>query len=187
MTDRQVTVKQTDLRSQHGYFYAYCHQRRAHRTFRTDRVLHAHDLTTGVAVPDLWAFLDVCYRATPDFALDELWSTHRKALRILLYVGRSDGRLSAEERVFVREAARALTQDARITDRRIDLVLSEFEPPSRDTFETLVREVARQSERETRAILLAACEAIVAVGPATPAREQAAIAYVRKYFTTQDA
>lgn len=182
-TERKVGVKQTDLFSHHGYFFGYCHRRRENRTFRSDRVMHAKDLDTGLDVPKVHELLEARYRLSPGHALDELWSTHKKAMRVLLWVGRSDGGLSAAERVIVRQAARALTNDPRISNHGIDQVLREIEtPPSQGTFENIAREVAKDATAEQRAILLAASEDIVASQPTVVVREQAAIFYVRKHF-----
>lgn len=106
-------------------------------------------------------------------------SNEYDALRILLYVGKADNVLRAAERVIIREACRALSQDSRISDGMIDTLFKDVQLFTENAFQAAVRRLAKRSP-EIRSLILDASVRMVATDKKVYPAEQAALDYMKK-------
>ncbi|MCC7055678.1 MAG: hypothetical protein IT355_20575 [Gemmatimonadaceae bacterium] len=182
VTRRRVTVQEFDYAAPR-YMFAYCHLRRARRTFYLARVEEAVDPETGEVLDSLHEFLRGKYETSPEVSLDRLFAVQRNAMRVLLYVGKADGRLMAAERAIIHRVARELTGDDRLTDRQIDKVLGEFTAPSKAVFQTCIRTMVKEEALERRLLVLRGAEDMVATQATVHPDEQSALDYMRERLT----
>ncbi|HYW32448.1 MAG TPA: hypothetical protein VE869_13135 [Gemmatimonas sp.] len=147
-TRRRVTVREFDYAAPRGYLDVFCHLRNARRTFILDRVIEAVDPETGEVLASFHSWLREKYDASPEKALDDLYTAQRDALRVLLYVARADGRFMAAERAIARQVARDLSDDARLTDGQIDGILHNVDPPSKAVFQKCVGDLAASGDTQ---------------------------------------
>lgn len=159
--------------------WAYCHLRKANRTFRTDRIAMCTDLDTGEIIGNLEAWLDDKYQASPDHALEKIIETAWDALRVLYYISKADGRLTQKERAVVRDAVRSLSNHPAIDDKRIDDMFDAISNPAtitsfKQAFGRLVNENRLLAEKVSEW-----AEAMVATDKTVAAAEQEALDYIK--------
>lgn len=108
---RRVTIRQVEDCGEKIYLYAYCHERRALRTFILGRVISLVDMFTGEVVEDLDAAL-----ALKRPVVDRVIGKFEAEVLVLAYVSRTDGRMVKAERDVI---ARYIL--GRAPDEQIDL------------------------------------------------------------------
>lgn len=129
-TRRTVDVREFDRGLYGGIFIGHCHLRDDTRTFRFDRIQECIDVETGEIVHDVCAFLYSKYEASPDRILDNILNIHGDMFRILLFLGKADGRLTAKERTAILEHLKATVNDERLNDKMIKKVLGSIDVPT---------------------------------------------------------
>jgi hypothetical protein len=180
-SERTVEVSQFGEFESGILLIGHCRLRNATRTFRVDRIQACVDEETGEIVEDVAQYLRGRYEASPDSSLRRLLESDYDTLRILLYVGKADGRLMAAERIVIRDTCVAISKDARITDEIISELFARMEVPSVQAFKLAV---GRMSKRDSpiRQMLLAAAEKMVATQKKVHQSEQEALDYMRTRF-----
>lgn len=176
-TTRTVQVKRFGQYNGRTYICGHCELAQAWRTFRADRVNDCVDEATGEFV-DATERLEAIYAASPERAKDALREAEYDVLRILLYVGKADGRLMAAEKRVIREVCVAMTGEDRLTDAMIDRLLSELSVPTLPAFQMAVERVIERGESAANRILDAANRIIQTQKTVHPA-EQEALDYIQ--------
>jgi hypothetical protein len=114
--DREGKATERDITTQRyahnpdthgGVIYAFCHLRKGNRPFAFSRIKQAVDLETGEIIPDLGAFLDAAYVATPVGVVDKFLEEHAEGIFVLFSFAKADGTMLAKERVVMLDWARA--------------------------------------------------------------------------------
>jgi uncharacterized tellurite resistance protein B-like protein len=90
-----------------GSVYAFCHLRQANRPFAFKRIHQATDLETGEIIPDIGAFLDNIYRATPLYKVENFLQDHDAGSFVLFSFAKADGAMRAKERAIILDWAKA--------------------------------------------------------------------------------
>jgi hypothetical protein len=178
-TERVVDVRQFGTDVNGNILIGHCRMRNATRTFRTDRIKRCIDQDTGEIVGDVFAYLRKKYDSSPESARDALYEEEYDTLRVLLYVGKADGQLRAQEKVIVREACRSLANDSRITDAMIDEIFFSLEAPTLHAFKLAVGRLA-EKEVTARNQLIKVAEDMVATQKTVHPAEKEALEYMRK-------
>lgn len=93
---RRVTIRQVEDCGDRVYLYAYCHERRALRTFILERVISLVDMFTGEVVEDLDAAL-----ALKRPVVDRVIGKFEAEVLVLAYISRADGRMVKAERAVI--------------------------------------------------------------------------------------
>lgn len=176
-TTRTVQVQRFGQSNGQTYIFGHCELAQAWRTFRADRIIDCVDEATGEFV-DATQRLEAIYEASPERAKDALREAEYDVLRILLYVGKADGRLMAAEKRVIREVCVALTGDDRLTDAMIDRLLSELDVPTLQAFRMAVGRLLKRGEEAANQILNAARRIVQTQKTVHPA-EQEAIDYIQ--------
>ena len=178
-TQRTVTVRQFDTEHLGGMFIGHCHLRNATRTFRADRITTCVDSETGEVISDVMAFLVQRYEKSPESSARKLLESEYDALRVLLYVGRSDGQFRQAERQIYLEVCQAISQDSRLTREIIDRLIENLDGLSVTAFKQAVTRLTKQSA-ETQSLVLDAAQRMIATQKTVHAVEQEAIDYMRQ-------
>jgi hypothetical protein len=92
-----------------GSFSAQCLMRNAHRTFLFDRVEQAIDPSTGEIINNLHQWLLTRYNNTPQGKASNIALDNLDLLKVLLYVAKADGRMTAAEIAVISTAASEIT------------------------------------------------------------------------------
>jgi len=156
----------------------HCHLRNATRTFRTDRIISCTDLDTGEIIPNLEAWLDAKWQASPDRAIEQIIETAWDAIRVLFYVSKADGTLNQKERIILRDAIRTMSAHPAIDDARINDLIKELDIPSITAFkQAFGRLVKREDDMATK--VLAWSDQMVATQKTIAPAEQETLDYMR--------
>lgn len=180
-TDRTIQVRQFGAFEGGALIIAKCLMRGATRTFRTDRIKSCVDVETGEIINDVAAYLQARYDASPDKTAAELYEKEFDTLRVLLYVGKADGQFRAEEKVVIRDTCVSITNDARLTVKMVQDLLTDMDVPSLQAFKLAIGRLAKR-DPDTRARVMAAAEKIVATQKVVHPSEQEALDYIKKRF-----
>lgn len=182
LSEREVDVREFG-RGPNGktYILGHCALRKDVRTFRTDRMEDTVDLDTGEVIIDVKRYLKTRYQASPAAGADVLLAEEFDALRVLLYIGKADGRLTAAEKAIIRDAARALRPSSKLTDEAIDMALRNLDVPTLAAFKVAVGRVSKAGERQKSAMVDAAKKMIATQKTVHPA-EADALAYMERRF-----
>lgn len=156
----------------------YCHMRNATRTFRTDRIAQAVDIATGEIIADPSAWLRARYAASPVAATKRLLEEEFDAICVLYYVGKADGQLRRAEREIIVATCQALGDDAQLTPDTLDDMISTLDLPNANAFRGAVRRLAAR-DASLRAIVMHACEKIVATQKTVHPLEKDALDFMR--------
>ena len=89
MTTRQIDVREYSLA--YKSMEAYCHLRKAHRTFYFNSVKDAIDMETGEQIRDLSKYFEDVYKQTPQYEIDQFLDQHEDALFVLFCMAKADG------------------------------------------------------------------------------------------------
>jgi len=76
---------------------AYCHVRKAGRTFRASRIDEFVDLASGEVIPDVIGYLKEVYARSPQGVVDAAVKKLADEIDVLVFFARADGRLTARE------------------------------------------------------------------------------------------
>ncbi|MCY1348387.1 hypothetical protein D9M69_345340 [compost metagenome] len=181
-TGRAVDVHEVSHSGYGSTIIGHCRKRDAKRTFRIDQITYCLDPATGRNVPDVLQHLRNLYEGTPEHTLDLLYRNHYEALQILLYVGKADGQLRAEERKVIVAACKVMTGDVRITDDLANALIDAVALPGLQGFKVAVGKVAKRGNPDAMRRLMIACRTIVNTQKTVAAAEQEALDYMAKRF-----
>ena len=184
-TERTVEVRQFGDFGSSTLLIGHCQLRNATRTFRTDRIAKCVDEDSGEIVSDVSTYLKNRYEESPERTRDRLLDDEYDTLRTLLYVGKADGQLRAAEKSIVRETCVAISKDLRMTDAIIEDLFASMAVPTLQAFKLAVGRLAKR-DANSRAIVLAAAEKMVATQKTVHPAEQEALDYMRKRFADPD-
>lgn len=178
-TNRTVTVRQFDTDHLGGMFIGHCHLRNATRTFRADRIKTCVDSETGESISDVMAFLAHRYEKSPESSARKLKETEYDTLRVLLYVGRSDGQFRQAERQIYLDVCQTISADSRLTREIVDRLIENLDDLSITAFKQAVTRLTKKSP-ETQALVLDAAQRMIATQKTVHGAEQEAIDYMKK-------
>lgn len=177
-TQRSVSVTQFDPHE----LFGFCQLRGQYRSFLYERIFSCVDANTGEVINDPHTHLASIYRKSPRYTLDLLYRNHLEALQVLLYVGKADGQLRAEERKVIAAACKVLTGDVRITEQMASNLVDSVNIPSFHSFKVAVGRVAKRGNPGMMKRLMIACRTIVNTQKTVTATEQEALDYMAKRF-----
>lgn len=132
---------------------AECHLRRRQRCFHVDQIYECFDRDAGKPIYDLVDDLDAKFDASPEGSVERLRRSWGCAIRIVLFIGRADGRLTRAERMIISGLCRFLVRDGRVTDALVDEMLDAQMKPDLGDFETAVNELATRDFVSRMAVL----------------------------------
>lgn len=178
-TKRVIDIRKYGTAYYGDIIMAYCRMRNAPRTFRTDRIKHCVDVDTGEIIRDVFTYLREKYERSPEHKRDTLLENEYDTLRVLLYIGKADGQLRAEEKTIIRETCRALANDSRITDVMIDELFYNLQIPTIHAFKLAVGRLVKKGT-QAYAVVMNAAEAMVATQKTVHPSEKEALEYMRK-------
>ena len=178
VTQRGVSVTDFDEHEIVGF----CHLREQNRTFLYSRISSCVDVKTGEAIHDVNAYLQDVYKQSPRYSADLLYHNHYETLQVLLYVGKADGQLRAEERKVIAAACKVITGDVRITEDIANDLIDSVGIPSLHSFKIAVGKVAKRGNPAMMKRLLIASKTIVNTQKHVTATEQEALDYMEKRF-----
>lgn len=178
LTQRGVSVTDFDDDEMVGF----CHLREQNRTFLFERVISCADAKTGQTISDANAYLQEIYKQLPRYSADLLYRNHYEILQVLLYVGKADGQLRAEERKVIAAACKVITGDVRITEDIANDLIDSVGLPGLHGFKVAVGKVAKHGDPSIMKRLLIACKTIVKTQKHVTATEQEALDYMAKRF-----
>lgn len=183
ISQRIVDARECDTSAPDGYLVGFCHLRRSVRTFRLDRIQSAVDMGTGEVISSLREFAEDKYQNSPIAAMDALYKSHADALRVLLYIGKADGRFTAKEKQFFLDFCLTVQPGGKIDMETINDLFKYIDPPTMYNYKVLCGYLAKQDEVIKSAILSAAEGMIVTQKTVAP-EETAAIDYMKKRFAS---
>ena len=183
-SDRIVDVRQFDEKLGGGMIIGFCRHRQATRTFRIDRIEHCIVYDTGEVVEDVRTFLRGEYEKSAYATTDRLLDEEYHLLRVLLYVGKADGRLMNREVEIIAQMCREVTGDQRITGGIVTNMLSRMEVPNLNAFRIAVGKLVSLPE-ERRSSILRKVESMIGTKKNISAVEQDAIGYLKKKLNTR--
>lgn len=178
VTQRGVSVTDFD----ENEIVGFCHLREQNRTFLYSRISSCVDVKTGEAIDDVNAYLQDVYKQSPRYSADLLYQNHYETLQVLLYVGKADGQLRAEERKVIAAACKVITGDVRITEDIANDLIDSVGIPSLHSFKIAVGKVAKRGDMAMMKRLLIASKTIVNTQKHVTATEQEALDYMAKRF-----
>ena len=183
-TERVVDVTHFDSRSQGLVFAGHCHLRRARRTFRLDRVSACVHPETGEVIRDPWSLF---VAASPDDPSSRSprrpkatpLDAHAEVVRLLVFVGKADGRLMPAERKVIVDACNSLIQGPPwADDAELQRAIARYGVPSDEEFAAGAARLAHQNPSAFRCVATAA-EQVVATQKTVHANEVAALDQLR--------
>lgn len=177
---RVVDVREFDTNPYCNLMIGHCRMRNATRTFRFDRIQQCTDVETGEVIIDVPAYLVSKYEASPEATLDRLFQNHYDILRILLYMGRADGRMTQKERSTILEYAKDLAGDDRIEDDLLKKAFQCIELPSPFAFKLCCGRTAKALSLDQYEKLITIAERMVSTEKRVSDMEQQALDYLRK-------
>lgn len=177
---RVVDVREFDTNPYCNLMIGHCRMRNATRTFRFDRIQQCTDVETGEVISNVPAYLAAKYEASPEATLDRLFQKHYDILRILLHIGKADGRLTQKERLTLLEYAKGLTGDSRLDDGLLKKNFQFINIPSPHAFKMCCGRVAKTISLDQYENLVAVAEKMVSTEKRIGSGEQEALDYLRK-------
>ena len=178
LTQRGVSVTEFDPYEMFGF----CHLRERYRTFIYERITSCVDVNTGEVISEVHKHLMDTYCKMPIYTLDQLERNDSPVLKVLLYVAKADGRMTAAERKIMNAACKVLTGDVRITEELTDKLFKAMEPPSLNAFKKAVGSLANRGDAALTKRLWIACNTLVKTDKSISAGEQEALDYMAKRF-----
>lgn len=139
-SSREIVVKEYDGTK---YLYAFCKLRGMNRTFKIDRLISCIDLETGESVSNVPDLLRSKYLGSVHFSINRVIEKAIDILKVMLYVGKSDGQLRLAERVILRDVIKNIAKDDRVTDDIADMVINGIEVPTLHAFKLAVGRIAK--------------------------------------------
>lgn len=180
-TSRTIDVHKFGEYKGSALIIAWCRLRDANRTFRADRISKCIDIETGEIVQDVGSFLRARYEASPEAAIAKFVASDYDAVRVLLYVGKADGQLRAEEKEIICRACADLSQDSRMTMDLIQELFSTMDVPTMMAFKQAVGRLSKR-DSEVQKIVLSAAHTMVATQKTVHSAERDALDYMQTRF-----
>lgn len=155
---------------------AFCHMRKANRTFLFSGIKQAIDLETGEVISSIGAYLDSLYQQTPKYTVKQFIDENSAPLFILFCMAKADGAMRAKERSIIAEYAskHGLTdfdaQDELLTQ------MKQWEANTRNRFHQAVREAKAKMMYDLEE-LLEACVQIIQTDKAPHSDEMRMLIY----------
>jgi hypothetical protein len=140
---------------------AYCHARKAHRTFLISRLQEFIDLTSGEIVPNVVEHLKAIYYVSPEGRIAGVLDRQSAEIDILLFVARANGHLSPKERNLLIGYLKKTNREISAPDEAWTAAIPAGAPAIRE-FRSAVR-VAVTIEAERLELLITTIEAISAL------------------------
>jgi hypothetical protein len=137
-TMRDIDVKGMGTAENGKAVYAYCHLRKANRTFIIKNIKEFIDLETGEVIEYVLPYLEKKYQSSSQKSLDDFMESFGDILEILFYVGKADTQLRKEERVIICDTVRRIAKDDRISDDLVNDIMNQMYPCSERTFKIKV-------------------------------------------------
>lgn len=181
-TSRKVDVRQFGHNGYGLLLLGHCRLRNDIRTFRVDRIKEAVDLNTGAVITHVEKFLLDSYKESPHAGADRLLDEEYDALRVLLFVGKADGRLTAPEKAVIRASCKKITSQSVLSDEAIELAFKNLDVPTLAAFKLAVGRIAARS-RDIRATMIESAKAMIATQKSVHPAEAEALAYMEKRLT----
>lgn len=180
-TTREIEVRQ--VQESHGRYAidAYCYLRYDHRTFINDRVQEAVNLDSEEVVEDLACDAMAQYKASPEgcalTAIDMEW----KAVAILVYVCRADGRMRKPERTIIAGFLKRRCTDLTLDDKELDSAIKSIRGiPEYREFKRFIRDLKVDGDHDKLNDLLECAKRIVASEKTIDPMEKAALEVLEK-------
>ena len=99
---RPITIKQASLSINNEYYLkAYCHEKKAMRTFKLSRIENMVDIETGEAIEDIGNYFLERFNDSPVGIITKVLQDLEPQLLILVYMARADGYLRKKERKII--------------------------------------------------------------------------------------
>lgn len=156
---RRVTVRRVTYKNGEAWLGCYCHERKAHRTFRVDRIVELVDLESGEVIEDtveMFKALAGDETALPDpvrIHAVGIMRSQARLINLLVYFARADGRFSAVERHLIVEFLSALGNAPSPDEKAIlDQLIARVFPDDED-FETSLNWLDDMQRDDARAII----------------------------------
>lgn len=157
---------------------AFCHARNAHRTFLVSRVTEFVDLSSGEVVDNIENYLRAIYRKSPQGRLDKALTNLATEILILLFIGRSDGRLNLKERESIQKYLEETTTKP-INAQMLKKTLSNYRPTT-NQFRAALKDARTELSESRRQSLVIAVEHLAGARTKTDELTAAAIAMTQK-------
>jgi hypothetical protein len=171
ISHRRVIVRKVSKNSTGNIvLLCYCHERKAVRAFRIDRISEAVDLSTGEVIENLESHLNhICggeiSSRYPVSKTSKILSRFRYQLNILIFLGRCDGRLHPFEMDTIFEYLMNVAFDAEIDEKEVKEFVGHQYPDHDIYFASIEKLKPRQ---ELQRVLRYACRMIQADEIITP-------------------
>lgn len=156
-------------------FSGKCLMRNAYRTFLYSRVEQSIDPETGEIIDDLPKWLLEAHKRTPAGEAEKLAFDNLDVLKILLYVAKADGRMTAAEIAVISTTASAITS-TEIDIKATKAALNTLNTPSLSGYQLAIRNLITQNRTTAEKALIGA-KAIVNTQKTAHDDEVAAIEY----------
>ncbi len=114
-TSRRITTQYIGTPSE-KMVSAYCHLRRANRSFRNERIEGAVDCVSGEVIDDVWEWLYKKHAESVEATVRQMIEKEKAIALALHFVARANGVFSAKKKAVVAAALRAISRDERIDD-----------------------------------------------------------------------
>jgi hypothetical protein len=112
-TNRRITTQYIGTPSE-KMISAYCHLRRANRSFRNERIDLAVDPSSGELIDDLWEWLYKKYADSTEATVRRTIEEDTAIAIAMHFAARANGIFSAKKKSVVAAALRAISRDERI-------------------------------------------------------------------------
>ena len=142
-TKRLVDIREADIGWKQGYLSGLCHLRNAYRTFRIDRIQRSIIPETGELVPDIQAYLRGVYKASPAFSVNRLLHDACDVIRALIYIGKSDGRLTMKEKGVMLSFCQDAAKDQRLSMDDLNKIIDYYAIPTKHSFRMICGRISK--------------------------------------------
>ena len=165
-----------------GYMIAgYCSLRKKYRTFLTERIIECVDTETGEFIEDVVSYLKDKYKKTPISAINEVSAENYDFLRVLLYIGKADGRLTISEKTVICDCCKKLSNDENISVEAVSKLLSQYDVPAYSSFQNAVTRLKGES-KDIKKLLYETCKEIINTQKTIHPKEKEALEYIEKFI-----
>lgn len=180
-TTRQVRLLKYSVNPDlsEAYLRAHCYLRDSWRTFLSTRIGRCVDIETGEIIQDIPKYLKEKYENSTIYFLEKVWNDFSDELSILVYVGKSDGRLTKAEKEVIADYMIARLNSNKITAEDFIKELKYAKVMTKTQF---ARAIGRMSKlpTEDKTSLLTASRSILATKKKRGALEEDVIPYMSK-------
>jgi len=175
-TDKSVSISGYDGSV---YLKGVCNLSNSNRTFRIDRILNAIDTETGEQFDNVPDHLLDRYRQSPEYAISKVFKKHLDIIKVLFYVGKTDGELPPAERKIIYQTIRSIANNKELTDADIGNFFKKLKVPNFQGFKTAFGRVCKKQPKQTLQLYYTA-KKMVATQKTIHANEAEALEYMKK-------